>query len=400
MEIEQHDLFPMLQFNPLSSLLEEEGLPAMVIIGCGKNKIKTKKAIKARDLYTSDRFQTACMIAEKIGSPMYILSGLHGLIKPEDKLSTYECNLEEESKESIELWREKILSEIYKNNTIKKICLLMDNFYAQEFIAAINSKKNTISIASPLDNLDEFSCHEWHRQALQAANRFHDLKILYALISKIRHSKKSFLLRDLSKIKLPQRGVYIFIDLKEKNFLGESGRIVRIGTHAVSEGSKSTLKNRLKNHLGHNDGTGNHRGSIFRLHVGRALIEKEKLTHRFKSWGEGQHAPNEIIESEKEHEKRVSEYLRELEVVILNIEDIPSKNSLRALVESQLIALCSENLQPIDSSTESWLGRYSPMESIVKSGLWNLRDVARKYEPKSAGSVNDIYFRELDQWHY
>jgi hypothetical protein len=69
-------------------------------------------------------------------------------------------------------------------------------------------------------------------------------------------------------------------------------KIMRIGTHAVSKGSSSSLWHRLKNHKGKEDLAGNHRGSIFRLHVGAALIKREGLS--CPSWGIGQSATDEI----------------------------------------------------------------------------------------------------------
>src|SRR5215207_7564170 len=75
----------------------------------------------------------------------------------------------------------------------------------------------------------------------------------------------------------PRRGVYFFTELGEfrsgpPNVL----RIVRVGTHAVSAGSKSTLWGRLRAHRGGREGRGNHRGSIFRLHVGHALLARDQ----------------------------------------------------------------------------------------------------------------------------
>jgi hypothetical protein len=49
--------------------------------------------------------------------------------------------------------------------------------------------------------------------------------------------------------------------------------IVRVGTHALETGSQTTLWKRLSQHRGQaRSGSGNHRGSIFRLIVGTALI--------------------------------------------------------------------------------------------------------------------------------
>src|SRR5207249_4529063 len=81
------------------------------------------------------------------------------------------------------------------------------------------------------------------------------------------------------RMRWPNRGVYFFFEPGEHRAApnGEQLRIVRVGTHAVSAGSQTTLWTRLKQHRGTGmpgdpPGRGNHRGSIFRRHVGTALL--------------------------------------------------------------------------------------------------------------------------------
>lgn len=391
MGIDQHDLFPAPRFDPLSALLGHDGEPVMVIVGCGRSK--RDQPIAARHLYTSDRFQTACATAEILGAPYYILSGLHGLVRPDEVLLPYDLNLTVSDLKHRKAWSERIAAILSELQSTERICLLATAGYAEAFLEISASRGCRPLIVAPLASIDESLHGEWHKQALAAAKRYRALKQLYLLISKARDCGKTFLLGDLSKQTLPTRGVYVFLDPNEPNFNGASGRVVRIGTHAVSNGSKSTLRSRLRNHFGLGDGSGNHRGSIFRLHVGRALLEKDGAFDRLNSWGRGQDAPADVRAMERDHEIRVSNYLRALEVFILDIDDAPSKHSFRATVERQLIALCSEALQPIDRASEKWLGRHSPMEAIAQSGLWNLRDVGRKYEPESIGSVDEICSR-------
>lgn len=395
MEFEQEDLFSVPRFDPLSALVDDHGAPAAIIIGCSRNKVT--KATTARQLYTSDRFQAACEIAEALGAPFYVLSGLHGLLLPGKTVEPYNVDLTTSDEVHKKAWRKKVAAFLRKHVTSSKVCVLAADSYTHAFIDIVHAQGERPLTVAPLQSLDENLRWEWHNQALAAARRYRDLKRLYGIIADARDSGRTFLLGDLSNRKLPARGVYIFVDLNERNFYGAPGRIVRIGTHAVSIGSKSTLKLRLRNHLGLSDGSGNHRGSIFRLHVGRALLEKEGAGDQLRSWGEGQHASADIRALERDHEMRVSNYLRALEVFILDIDDLPTKDSLRAAVERQLIALCSEELQPIDHASEGWLGKYSPMRLIVTSGLWNLRDVGRKYEPISAGSMDDILSRKSNQ---
>ena len=69
----------------------------------------------------------------------------------------------------------------------------------------------------------------------------------------------------------PERGVYFFFEDGEFREDQKTLRVVRVGTHAITATSRTTLFNRLYTHRGHSDLGGNHRGSIFRKRIGEAL---------------------------------------------------------------------------------------------------------------------------------
>ena len=75
------------------------------------------------------------------------------------------------------------------------------------------------------------------------------------------------------RMEWPRRGVYFFFEKgEERSRSGHGPRVVRVGSHALTENSRSSLWNRLSQHRGSaRSGGGNHRGSIFRLIVGAAL---------------------------------------------------------------------------------------------------------------------------------
>jgi hypothetical protein len=85
----------------------------------------------------------------------------------------------------------------------------------------------------------------------------------------------------------PKRGVYFSHEHGEnRSDTGDGRRVVRVGTHALKAGSRTKLWTRLSQHKGQlKTGGGNHRGSIFRLIVGAALINRERLD--FPTWGGG-----------------------------------------------------------------------------------------------------------------
>ena len=163
----------------------------------------------------------------------------------------------------------------------------------------------------------------------------------YALLDRLEHKlggKRC--LTELSQNRdWPLRGVYFFFDSQEPRAESGTGpRVVRVGTHALTTGSKSTLKQRLNQHRGNRSGGGNHRGSIFRLLVGQALLAKGARAP-CTSWGvkgdkrkacaavglerptlDAQEAPIELA---------VSEYIGALPCLWLDIGDEPSRESLR-----------------------------------------------------------------------
>ena len=118
-------------------------------------------------------------------------------------------------------------------------------------------------------------------------NRLTDLGRFYSILEKLDASQQQGLKLGLysGTSRLPLRGVYFFREPGElRSSSAVSHRIVRVGTHAVSANAKSTLWQRLRAHLGTREGSGNHRGSIFRRHVGAALLARDQVTLPTWDW--------------------------------------------------------------------------------------------------------------------
>jgi len=183
----------------------------------------------------------------------------------------------------------------------------------------------------------------------------------------------------------PTRGVYFFF-ARDEFHSGGQPRLTRIGTHAVSSGSGTSLWDRLRAHRGINSGTfaggGNHRGSVFRKRVGEALCERDGLTAVYPDWGAGSSAEREIRLKETGLERRVTEYIGSLPFLWLAVDDEPGPDSDRAAIERNALALVS-NVQsdPLDMRDGDWLGTYSPVPEIRRSGLWNIDHVDEAHDP-------------------
>ena len=216
-------------------------------------------------------------------------------------------------------------------------------------------------------------------------SRLDHLNQFYSLMNTLdeRLGGPRFLSDCTAKSGWPLRGVYFFMESGEDR-AGEDQepRIVRVGTHAVSKGSRTKLWDRLSTHRGpEKTGIGRQRSSIFRFLVGTALIERDCRV--LPSWYDGGAAvPKEVLDNERFMELAVSYVIRGMPLLWLAVDDDAGRESLRGYVERNSIALLSNyGKEPIDSPSKSWLGHHCTRERVRLSGLWNQRHVQDEYEP-------------------
>jgi hypothetical protein len=217
-----------------------------------------------------------------------------------------------------------------------------------------------------------------------ATSRLADLirfyEILATLENKVSSARK--LAECSGRMDWPKRGVYFFFENGEtRSDTGDGPRVVRVGTHALTTGSGTQLWTRLSQHRGQtNTGGGNHRGSIFRLIVGTALINKGQFG--FPTWGIGNTANRVVRDGEADLERQVSEVIGNMRFLWLAIEDEPGPERRRGYLEKNSIALLSNHSKPpLDPPSPAWLGHYCNRERVRKSGLWNQNHVEESYDP-------------------
>lgn len=230
--------------------------------------------------------------------------------------------------------------------------------------------------------------------------RAHDLDELYRLLAELRDQVGGYRTLDEStgRMTWPARGVYFFFSADETRGADDQLRVTRVGTHAVSTGSKTTLWNRLRAHRGTlrgaHPGGGNHRGSVFRLRIGEAMIHGRKTEDDYPEWRHGSSASSDVRDAEYELEKRVSEYVRKLPLLWVEVDDEPGPESQRSYIERNTIALLSnyrrDSLDPRDST---WLGANSPSPEIRESGLWNVNHVDERHSPEFLDGLSDYVAR-------
>lgn len=191
----------------------------------------------------------------------------------------------------------------------------------------------------------------------------------------------------------PARGVYFFFeDGEERRESGHGLRVIRVGTHALTAGSKSTLWGRLSQHRGHAaGGHGNHRGSIFRLLVGTS-IKAARASEEPRTWGIGSDpgkaaerfglTREAVKQHELEMEESVSKVIGQMPFLWLDVSDTPGQDSLRGRIERNAIALLSNLNKPaLDPASPAWIGHRCDREKVRLSGLWNNNHVDEDYDP-------------------
>ncbi|MCC5948223.1 MAG: hypothetical protein JJT89_07175 [Nitriliruptoraceae bacterium] len=215
-------------------------------------------------------------------------------------------------------------------------------------------------------------------------NRRAALDALYEQIAELREQvgEPRLLSECTSRTGWPRHGVYLFFESGEFREDGVTPRVTRVGTHALTATSRVTLWRRLAQHRGavggRNPGGGNHRASIFRLHVGTALKSRDRA-HHAPYWGRRIRASPEVREGEVALEQAVSREIGAMPLLWLAVDD----RSDRAVIERDLIALLSNaDRDVVDPASTTWLGHGADREAIRASGLWNVDHTRRTAEPE------------------
>ncbi|QLL63473.1 hypothetical protein FKV68_19510 [Sinorhizobium mexicanum] len=217
------------------------------------------------------------------------------------------------------------------------------------------------------------------------SRRVNDVKRFYSAVDRLQHCLRGARMLGSCNGRLgwPRRGVYFFMeDGEDRSDSGSGPRIVRVGTHALKPSSGTKLWTRLSQHRGQmQSGGGNHRGSIFRLIVGTALMARDG--YACSTWDVGNSASAEVRMGEIALEREVSRLIGSMPLVWLGVDDEPGAKSLRGYIERNAIALLSNyGKQPIDAPSAGWLGRHCDRAKVRMSGLWNSNHVDEVYDPK------------------
>lgn len=342
---------------------------------------KTKSALRlpAAALYTSPLFRKSLLAAIDRSDRVYILSAKHGLLGCDDVIESYDVTLKTMKRVERMAWGDRTgvqLDEVLRpRDTAVLLC-------GEEYFAPLKSHLERLQaeVESPLGSLSLGSrlslLHELNGEAELHATATRFLRIMGQLWAAQSGGRR--IEETNGRQSWPSRGVYFILSPDHGLARGRMPRIVRVGTHAVSQGSKTTLWDRLSTHRGTSAGGGSHRSSIFRLHMGRAWARFDETTAWPDSWAQGQSAPVDVREGEAQLEQQVSRLIGAMQVLWLDVDDDPGPGSERAYIERNAIGLLSRLGLLRARVEEDWLGHFSSDWRIATSGLWNLNHLFRR----------------------
>lgn len=370
----------------MTAPVEKGRVNTVCLVACTSRK--GDQPATAEFIYRSPLFSAARSYAERRGDQWFILSAKHGLLSPEDVIAPYNESLLNQSDAQRQAWaagvHKAFVSRVPPGG---RVIFLAGSAYRSYLAPAFEAEGR--ETAAPMSALGIGSQVAWLQKVESEYARLSHIDRFYALLARVAAlnavSGRKLSQQSAASVR-HQRGIYFFFEEGEMRMTAPfQRRVVRIGTHAVSEGSKATLWNRLRTHRGGGDGLGNHRGSIFRLHVGESLIRRGELEPIFPTWGKGQSAAADVRSTEEEIELEVSKHIGDMQVVWLEVPDTPSADSDRGYLERNFIALLAGPTGPLDLPSGNWLGRWSTREAVTSSGLWNVNHV---YETFNATSLD------------
>jgi hypothetical protein len=187
-------------------------------------------------------------------------------------------------------------------------------------------------------------------------------------------------LRECTSSRWPCHGVTFFFEDGEARLYG-SPRVVRVGAHALTAKSTSTLWNKLCAHRGcvsgSRPGGGNHRASSFRLRVGTAVLSQGQWPPEVRDGWRDKRADFHARDCEYPVEHAVTMHIGSMPFLWLAVPD----RTHRAMILRHTIALLSRRSGGVDPASSQWLGLAADSEKVRTSALWNVEHVDEAYDP-------------------
>lgn len=156
---------------PLEVALVGSGVARTVaLVGCGKMKLVTDQNVPARDLYIGNPFKMAFRYASQTADDVHILSALHGLVAPHQRLAPYDFTMTQMFISDQRKWGVRILTELKAAYplTCLRVIFYAGQHYVRPIMDAITNETNYWTFENPLHGLDLFERLAWFKTHWEA----------------------------------------------------------------------------------------------------------------------------------------------------------------------------------------------------------------------------------------
>ena len=143
---------------------------ALALVGCGKQKLITLEKVMARDLYVGRLFRAAFDHALRTADDVLILSALHALVEPTNRLSPYDFTMTQMLISEQIAWGRAVVHALKAHYPLTPLRI---TFYAgQQYIRPVMravgdspaGELNYWSFEDPLKGLDLFERLAWFKE--------------------------------------------------------------------------------------------------------------------------------------------------------------------------------------------------------------------------------------------
>ncbi len=335
-----------------------DGGQVVALIACASRK--QDAPCRAAELYApSTLFSLSYAYARTLTDRIYILSAKHGLVGEDAVIAPYDETLNDMPADGRRAWAEGVLSQLGRVCDLQRdqfIILAGRNYYEYLLPGLAN-------VTLPLGNLPLGKRIELlHRlnASFEEAPSGAEGAVLW--LHRLFERLPRYEWRDIDAIPF-EDGIIIAYERGE-TYRGYA-RVVRVGTHTAP----GRLKQRLMDHFDRED----RNASIFRRHIGRALLNRAKDPY-LDIWSlDTSRQPDRDREDARTAarvERDVSAYMRvNLSFSVIPVASVDSRLRLGEAIVATLHQ--AKNFAPSDS----WLGHYSPDSQIRASGLWQKRSL-------------------------
>lgn len=156
---------------PLDVAVVGSGIPRNVaLVSCGKAKLRTSEKVQAHELYVGNPFRLSFQYAQATADDVLILSALHGLLSPYERIAPYEFSMAQMLISDQREWGLRVVHALKALYPVKHLRL---TFYSgQQYIRPIlgaitDQDRQYWTLTNPLQGLDLFQRNQWLRRQLE-----------------------------------------------------------------------------------------------------------------------------------------------------------------------------------------------------------------------------------------